>query len=71
MYLKIVKNFLQLVLLLFFYRAWAHTYKYMLYQSNVFDTPQNSSFLILDVLFLMKQIKHHNSFIYYTKCKSS
>ena len=25
------------------------------------------SFLILKVLFLMKQVKHHNGFIYYTK----
>ena len=43
----------------------------MHYQSKVFDYPQKFLFLILKVLFLMKQVKHHNSFIYYTKYKSS
>ena len=28
-------------------------------------------FLIPKVLFLIKQVKHHNDFIYYTKYKSS
>ena len=38
------------------------------YQSKVFGHPL---FLILKVLFLMKQVKHHNVFICYTKYKSS
>ena len=38
--------------------------------SKVFGHPQNFLFLILKVLFLMKQVKHHNVFIYYTKYKS-
>ena len=48
---------------------------YVLYQSKVLGHPQKILFfilfLILKVLFLMKQVKHHNSFIYYIKYKSS
>ena len=39
---------------------------YVHYQSKVLDHPKKYSFLILKVLFLMKQVKHHNVFIYYT-----
>ena len=41
------------------------------YQSKDFGHPQTFLFLILKVLFLMKQIKYHNSLIYYAKYKSS
>ena len=34
----------------------------LLYQSKVFGHPQKFLFLILKVLFLMKQVKHHNVF---------
>ena len=37
---------------------------------NYLATLKNILFLILKVLFLMKQVKHHNHFIYYTKYKS-
>ena len=43
----------------------------LLYQSKVFGHPKKFLFLILKVLFLMKKIKDHNVFIYYTKYKSS
>ena len=39
-------------------------------QSKVFGHLQNLLFLIQKVLFLMKQVKHHNGFIYCTKLKS-
>ena len=39
--------------------------------NKVFDYPQKVLFLILKMLFLMKQVKQHNVFIYYTKYKSS
>ena len=39
------------------------------YQSKIFGNPQNGLFLILKVIFLMKQAKHHIVFIYYTKYK--
>ena len=39
--------------------------------SNVFGYPKKNLFLILKVLFLMKQVKHHSGFIYYTEFKSS
>ena len=39
--------------------------------SEVFDHPQKFSFLILKVLFLMKEFNHSNDFIYSTKYKSS
>ena len=48
-----------------------YIYIYMHYQSEVFGHLQKFLFLILKVLFLMKQVKHHNGFIYYTKYKSS
>ena len=38
-------------------------------QSKVFGHAQKFLFLILKGLFLMKQVKHHNGFIYYTKYK--
>ena len=41
------------------------------YKSKVFGYSQKLLFLILKVLFLMKEVKHHNVFIYYTKYKSS
>ena len=41
------------------------------YPSKVFDHPQKFLFLNLKLLFLMKQVKHHNGFIHYTKYKSS
>ena len=41
------------------------------YQSKVFGQPQKILFLILKVLFLMKQVKHHNVFIHYFRYKSS
>ena len=37
----------------------------------MFSNPQKVSFLILKVLFLRKQLKHHSGFIYHTKYKSS
>ena len=37
----------------------------------VFGHLKKSLFLILKVLFLMKQVQHHSIFIYYTKYKSS
>ena len=37
----------------------------------MFDHPQKFSFLILKLLFLIKQVKHHKVFIYNTKYKSS
>ena len=37
------------------------------YQSKVFSIPQKCLFLILKVLFLMKQVKLQNIFIYHTK----
>ena len=43
---------------------------YIHYQSKEFGHPQNFLFLILKVLFFMKQVKHHNGIIYYTKYKS-
>ena len=41
------------------------------YQSKLFGHTPKFLFLILKVLFLMKQVKHHNVFIYFTKYKSS
>ena len=46
-------------------------YIYIYKQSKVFGHAPKSLFLILKLLFLMKQVKHHNVFIYYTKYKSS
>ena len=46
-----------------------YRYVYLHFQTKVFDHTQ-IFFVILKVLFLMKQVKHHNSFIYYTKYKS-
>ena len=47
-------------------------YIHIYYQSKVFGHPQNFLFLILKVLFLIKQVKHHNAFFYYyTKYKST
>ena len=37
------------------------------YPSEVFNHPENILFLILKVLFLTKQVKYPNVFIYYTK----
>ena len=53
------------VLLIFLCHLYVH------YQSKVFGYPQRFSFLIQKVLILMKQVKHHNILIYYTKYKSS
>ena len=39
----------------------------MHYQSKVYGHPQKFLFLILNVLFLMKQVKHHDGFIHSTK----
>ena len=41
------------------------------YRSKVFGNSQKFLFLILKVLFLMKQVKHQNCFIYNTKYKPS
>ena len=38
-----------------------------IYKSKVFGHPQTCLFLILKVLFLIKQVEHHDGFIYYTK----
>ena len=43
-----------------------YIYMYIHCQSKVFGHPKKVLFLILKVLFLMKQVKHHNVFIYYT-----
>ena len=48
-----------------------YIYVYIHYQSKVFGHPQKLLFLILKVLFLMKQVNHLNGFIYYTKYKFS
>ena len=48
-----------------------YIYIYTNFLSKVFGHPQKFLFLILKVLYLMKQIKHHNAFIYYAKYKSS
>ena len=48
-----------------------YIYIYIYYQSKVFGHPQKFLFLILKVLFFMKQVKHHNVFIHYSKYKSS
>ena len=47
----------------------AHIYVccHIYYHSKVFVNPQKFLFLILKLLFLMKQVKHLNGFIYYTK----
>ena len=37
--------------------------------SKVYGYPQRFLFLILKVLSLMKQLNHHNVFIYYSKYK--
>ena len=42
---------------------------YIHYQSKRFSRRQRFLFLIQKVLFLMKQVKHLNSFIYHTKYK--
>ena len=47
-----------------------HTQKHIHYQLKVFGHPQIFLFLILKVLSLMNQVRHHNGFIYYTKFKS-
>ena len=39
-------------------------------ESKEFGYLKKKLFLIIKVLFLMKQVKHHNTFIYYTKYKS-
>ena len=52
------------------YVFYIYIYIYI-YQSKVFGHPQKCLFVILKVLFLAKQIKHHNDFIYYTKYKPS
>ena len=39
-------------------------------QLKVFGNPQKCVFPILKGLLVTKQVKHHNDFIYYTKCKS-
>ena len=44
---------------------------YIYYQSKVFGHPQNFLFLFLKLLFLMKQVKYQNVFIYYPKYMSS
>ena len=44
---------------------------YVHYLSKVFGYPQKCLLLVLKVLFLMKQVKHLNVFIYYTQYKSS
>ena len=41
------------------------------YLSEVFGHTQKFLFLILKVLFLRKQVKHHNVFIYHFKHKSA
>ena len=46
-------------------------YLYLHNMSKVFCHPQKFLFLILIVLFLMKQVKHHSGFIHSTKYKSS
>ena len=45
-------------------------YKLCICTLPVFSHPQKFLFLILKVLFLKKQVKHHNGFIYHTKYKS-
>ena len=47
-----------------------YIYIYIYFQSKVFGHQQNFLFLILKVLFLMKQVKHHYVFICHTKYKS-
>ena len=47
-------------------RIYIYIYIYINYQSKVFVHPQKFLYLILKVLFLMKQVKHHNVFIYHT-----
>ena len=38
-------------------------------QTKIFDHRQKFLFLILKVLFLIKQVKHHCGIFYHTKCK--
>ena len=56
-------------------RVYCHTHiyiqQYIHYQSKVSGYPQKFLFLIQKVLILMKQVKCHNVFIYYTKYKPS
>ena len=50
---------------------YTYIYIYICYKSKVFGYPQKFLFLNPKVLFLMKQVKHQNGFIYITKSKSS
>ena len=57
---------------------WVSVYIYIYIYTHTYTLPVKSIwspskilFLILKVLFLMKQVKLHNVFIYYTKYKSS
>ena len=43
----------------------------MHYQSKVYGQHQKFLFIILKVLFFMKQVKHNNIFIHFTKYKFS
>ena len=55
----------------YYISKYIYIYIYIYYKAKVFGDPQKCLFLILKVLFLIKQVKHHNVFIYYTKYKSS
>ena len=48
-----------------------YIYIYIYNLSKVFGHTPKFSFLILKVLFLMKQVEHHKGFIHYTKYESS
>ena len=47
---------------------YTHTYTLPI---KIFGHPQKRLILIVKMLFLMKQVKYHNGFIYCTKYKSS
>ena len=52
-------------------RIYIYIYIYTHFQSKVFGHPKKFLFLILNVLFLMRQVKVHNGIIYFTKYTSS
>ena len=57
-----------------FYTNVTFTIMVLLWNTGMYTASQKYPrilFLILKVLFLMKQVKHHSSFIYYTKYNSS
>ena len=47
------------------------TWRYIYTTSQKYLNPSKFLFPILKVLYSMKQVKHHNGFIYYTEYKSS